>query len=380
VSAPRPLDEDDSPAPPQIGFAERLLALLDQASVATTYKYALLLALIDATLGSTGAGGEPPRSIAVETLAQHVLRMYWPHTDPYPGWPEALDAGRAGGPVLSQSGTGQAELLTLIGAFRDRDSTGDRSRTTFASAQHEPGFARVLATATWKLAEMPLPRFQRVGRSHDRFLYTIGWDESIKRRDFEASTFDRSVHLADGAATELVRLAPLIRPLVERLWASRVVVYNRLPDGRLDDFLFRRARLDAVRVRLALMELQDMRCFYTRRPLRPTDAHVDHFLPWARSPIDAIENLVVADQRVNLNKSDHLASAEHVETWRQRNLSLQGDLAAVAETNRWESAPASALGVARALYTSLHPKTLLWAGRDDFVNADLPRLRQVLAA
>jgi hypothetical protein len=105
------------------------------------------------------------------------------------------------------------------------------------------------------------------------------------------------------------------------------VVSNRLPDGRLDDFLFRRARLDAVRVRLALMELQEMRCFYTGQPLRPADAHVDHFLPWARSPIDAIENLVVADQRVNLNKSDNLASAEHVETWRQRNLSLQTDLA-----------------------------------------------------
>jgi 5-methylcytosine-specific restriction endonuclease McrA len=378
MSAPRPSDDDPS-ASPQIGFAERLLALLDQASVATTYKYALLLALIDATLEGTGVGGEPPRAIAVDTLARQVLRMYWPHTDPYPGWPEAHDAGTAGGLVLGQSGRGQAELLTLICAFRDRVGKGDRARTTFASAQHEPTFSRVLATATWKLAEMPLPRFQRVGRSYDQFLYSIGWDESIKRRDFEAPGFDRSVYLADGAGAELIRLAPLIRPLVERSWASRVVVYNRLPDGRLDDFLFRRARRDADRVRLALMELQEMRCFYTGQPLRPADAHVDHFLPWARSPIDAIENLVVADQRVNLNKSDHLASAEHVETWRQRNLSLQTDLAAVAATNRWESAPAPALGVARAIYTSLHPKTLLWAGRDDFVNADLPRLRQVLA-
>ena len=92
----------------------------------------------------------------------------------------------------------------------------------------------------------------------------------------------------------------------------RVIVYNRLPEGHLDHFLFRRARLDAVRLRLALFELQNGRCFYTDRPLRPNEADVDHFVPWSRSPLNAIENLIVADRRINNNKRDHLASAEHV--------------------------------------------------------------------
>lgn len=180
------------------------------------------------------------------------------------------------------------------------------SRSTLAAARYSAGYERLVASTTWKLAEMPLPRLQRVGNTVDPFLYEIGWDETITRRQFEAPDFDRTVHLQQGVGPELVRLAPLLRLLIERLWASRVIVYNRLPEGRLDEFLFRRARLDAVRVRLSLFELQDGRCFYTDRPLRPSEADVDHFVPWSRSPLNAIENLVVADRRINKDKRDQL--------------------------------------------------------------------------
>ena len=349
-----------------VGLSERLLALLDQAAVATTYKYALLLALIDATLRGTDEHGEPPEQIPVSTLAQHALELYWPHTDPYPG----------SGDVLRQSGTGQAELLTTIRRFRTQDPAG---RTTLAAARYSTGFDRLLRAATWKLAEMPLPRLQRVGNQTDPFLYSIGWDETITRRTFERDDFDRSVRLMPDVGAELCRLAPLLRPLIERLWASRVIVYNRLPEGRLDEFLFRRARLDATRVRLALFEMQQGRCFYTNRPLGTASADVDHFMPWSRSPVNAIENLVVADRRINGNKSDHLAAAEHVHRWRERNRSLTGDLQAVAAANRWESAADETVGVARALYFALGPANLLWSAHDHFIPADLSELRSTLA-
>jgi 5-methylcytosine-specific restriction endonuclease McrA len=175
-------------------------------------------------------------------------------------------------------------------------------------------------------------------------------------------------------------LAPLVRPLVERLWAARVIVYNRLPDGQLDDFLFRRSRLDAVRVRLALLALQEGRCFYTDQPLRVAEADVDHFVPWSRSPVNAIENLVVADRRANNNKSDRLAAAHLVARWRQRNQRLVGELARVAVANRWESAPSQTLGVARAVYFGLGPSNLLWSPPNVFVPTDVALLRTSLAA
>src|SRR5688500_11257410 len=106
-----------------VGLAERLLGLLDQAAVATTYKYAVLLALIDTSLDGTDARGAPPERIEVPDLAEHVLGLYWPHTDPYPGT----------GAVLRQSGSGQAELLTMIRRFRAADPTG---RSTFAAARY----------------------------------------------------------------------------------------------------------------------------------------------------------------------------------------------------------------------------------------------------
>jgi hypothetical protein len=350
-----------------LGLAERLLGLLDQAAVATTYKYALLLALIDACLEGTDAAGDPPDRIDVDRLAEHVLALYWPHTDPYPDT----------GDVLRQSGTGQAELLTQIRRFRLADPAG---RSSLGAARYSPMFERLLAATAWKLAEMPLPRLQRIGNVTDAFLYEIGWDETITRRAFEYPGFDRTVHLRPTVGRELIRLAPLLRPLIERLWASRVVVYNRLPEGRLDEFLFRRARLDAVRLRLALFELQDGRCFYTNANLIPAEADVDHFIPWSRSPLNAVENLVVADRRINNNKRDHLAAADHVVRWRERNGTHRTALAGIAEANRWQTAPTAALGVARALYLVLSSTNPLWSGPDAFVNADLAALRAVLAA
>jgi hypothetical protein len=49
-------------APDAFAFGEKLLTLLDEAAVSTTYKYALLLAIIDLCMERTGASGDAPRS------------------------------------------------------------------------------------------------------------------------------------------------------------------------------------------------------------------------------------------------------------------------------------------------------------------------------
>jgi hypothetical protein len=103
-------------------------------------------------------------------------------------------------------------------------------------------------------------------------------------------------------------------------------------------------------------------------------------VPWSRSPLNALENLVVADWRANNNKRDHLAAASLVAQWRERNRRLADDLAGVAVANRWESAPSQALGIARAVYLPLEPVNLLWASPDVFVPADTELLRSTLAA
>jgi 5-methylcytosine-specific restriction endonuclease McrA len=315
-----------------------------QTATATIYKLALLLSIIDICMERPADDDSLSFAIGVHELAEHVTGQYWAHTDPFPG--------SSSGGILRQSGTGQAEIVSLIQRFRDQNAG---SRPLFGTSELTSPVTKLVADVAWKLAEMPLPRLQRIGGSVVPVLYDVGWDESISRRDFQASGFDRSITLHPGVAGQLVRLASLLRPLIERHWASRVTVYNRLSEGELEHFLFRRTRLDALQMRGPLLELQGHTCFYTGASLDPRHADVDHFIPWSRSPNNAIENLVVADRKVNNNKSNHLAAVQHIEKWTTRNTQQAHTLANIAAAQHWLSNPEPTLGVARSIYLGLPP-------------------------
>lgn len=89
----------------------------------------------------------------------------------------------------------------------------------------------------------------------------------------------------------------------------------------LDQFLFgsERASLDAYTP--ILREVQVSRCFYCQREVSISQggAHVDHFVPWSRYPVDLGHNFVLAHDRCNLAKAEHLAAAEHLARWVERN-------------------------------------------------------------
>jgi hypothetical protein len=68
-----------------IAFAERVLTLLDDGSFTATYKYAVLLGLIDLCMEGLSATGEAPQSLTTRQLAEKVTELYWPHTVPYAG-------------------------------------------------------------------------------------------------------------------------------------------------------------------------------------------------------------------------------------------------------------------------------------------------------
>jgi hypothetical protein len=66
-----------------IGFAEKVLELLDEGRYTATYKYAVLLALIDLCLEGTQASGAPPAMVTTRQLADKIVEIYWPHTVPF---------------------------------------------------------------------------------------------------------------------------------------------------------------------------------------------------------------------------------------------------------------------------------------------------------
>jgi len=169
VGAPPELDPlltNVAPAGDAITFAEQMLQLLEEASFSTTYKHALLLALMDACLELADGTGLAPSVLEVTDLAERVIALYWPHVVPYP-------PTRSAEP-LSQSGTGQAEIVTLV---RKARAGGKGTARTLAEARSAPTWDRLVDDVAWKLAEMPLPRLQRVGTSKRPFIYDIAWDD-----------------------------------------------------------------------------------------------------------------------------------------------------------------------------------------------------------
>jgi hypothetical protein len=99
-----------------IGFAEKLLELLDEGRYTTTYKYALLLALMDVCLEHTQRSGAAPEMVTTRQIVDKIVELYWPHTVPFVG---VAPAG-----VLKQARTsGQAEIISAITRFRARHAS-----------------------------------------------------------------------------------------------------------------------------------------------------------------------------------------------------------------------------------------------------------------
>ncbi|MBP7868416.1 MAG: HNH endonuclease [Acidobacteria bacterium] len=354
--------------------AERLLALLDQGSFTATYKYAVLLGLMDLCLEKTARDGSAPDALTTRELAEKVVDLYWPQTSAFRGETLRQNTGRP------------ARILSDLLAFRD--ALPDPSLPLYRARRADPaGWERTVRQVEWTLILMPLPRLQTVGRETEPVIYTLGWDLGIEKRKADvlryqqtgAGPFDNRILLLPGAGEALARLNGLLRPLVHRAWASMVARLNALDASRLEDFLFGVDRRALSAVRPDLVELQGGRCFYCGSRL-VSRAEVDHFVPFARHPDNGLANLVAADPRCNAHKRDFIAAGAHLGRWLERNRTREADLRGLAERKNLEDHPAETLGVARGLYLRLPPRTLLWDRENRFQPADPAALRTLLTA
>jgi len=355
-----------------IAFAEKLMTVLAYGRKTATYKYAVLLGLIDLCREQSSIDGRAPRSVRVVDLAAKVVELYLPHTVPF-------DA--ESGTLLTQNvGGRQAEIVQLIRRFREtqvRDATATQHRSRLRCPED---FDRLVREVEWKLAEMPLPGLQRVGDKLDPFVYRIGWDDAVRRSAYFAAGFDRSVHFLGNASDHLVRLATLLRPVIQSEWARLVASFNReaVPDAHLEEFLFGVDRASMAAIQGDLRELQDDSCFFCTERI-PGPAHIDHFVPWARHPDGGIENLVTTDRSCNGAKRDHLAAAEHVDRWVQRVQRHKSDLAEIAERAQWVLHPDRSLAIARSIYLRMPEDAQLWKRAREFVTVDRPMLIRVFS-
>ena len=354
-----------------IRFAERLLALLEEGSFTATYKFAVLLGLMDLCLEHSNRFGEPAPMVTTRQLAEKVIDLYWSHTTPFESHY---------GEVLKQNSGRPAVILSRIQGFRN-DSAPDPGCTLHRARLTNPAeFQALLDDVEWTLVLMPLPKLQRFGGSEDRFIYDIAWNDDIRRSHFRNThEFDNRISFVGDAAGHLVRLAPLLRPLIQQKWTEMVGKLNKLEIAQLESFLFGADRIALQPVRAPLLELQRGVCFYCGGRLRST-GDVDHFFPWSRYPDDRLDNLVVAHPTCNRQKKDFLASANHLASWMQRLSDFNTHLDQIATAVDWPRNTTRSLGVVRGTYLKLPDGVALWHKAREFVPSRHQDLLQALVS
>jgi hypothetical protein len=196
--------------PGAIAFAERVLELLDEGRYTATYKYAVLLALIDLCLEKTQRSGAPPDVLTTREVADKIVEIYWPHTMPF--------VRQSSPRVLRQNTTGQAEIVSDITRFRERHAPDPSVPLWESRHAARDAYERLVRRIEWKLIEMPLPRLQTMGQVSDAFIYAIHWDHRIQRRTVAQGAFDNRLLLKPGVGEYLRLLNGLLRPLIQRRW------------------------------------------------------------------------------------------------------------------------------------------------------------------
>lgn len=331
-----------------LALGEKLLALLEESARTTTYKPALLLALIDRAQEYLDQS-----SIPVRALAERVVELYWPQTLAYPTTGSVLKQ--------SQTVTGRAAIVQAVVDFRSEHATTTRALPPAVRAQQS--WEKLLTTVEEILAEWPIPRLQR---PYEPFLYSFdwGWTEAggWSVRAYRAT--EREIRLYPGVSEALTALGPMLRPFITRWWTDKAAQLN--PDVEaarsvleFEDFLFGRDRVALERIAEGLLDLQRGRCFYCHTSIG-RGREIDHFIPWTHSGDDGIENLVAACNRCNNSKRATLAGPEHLAAIIQRNHAWAHDLAALSVERRWPRDPARTHRIARTTYLRSPSERPLW--------------------
>jgi hypothetical protein len=360
-----------------IGFAERVITLLDEGAYNTTYKFAVLLGLMDLVIEKSNKDGSLADMVTTRQLAEKVIEIYWNQVVVY--------SGISAEPLQGKSG--QAEIVTQIKKFRERNSFSTLAKSRRDDQQR---YHALLNLVEKKLIEMPLPRVQYFGNQEIRFIYDIAWSMSspISLREVTAqqqglhSSFDNRIHLMPNVADYLVNLNGLLRPFVQRCWAMQVAKINKLEESRLEKFLFGAERAGAARLAPVLREFQENKCFYCGKPFGVASKvpEVDHFVPWARFPNEGLANYVLAHSACNNSKIDHIAGIDHFSHWmaRNHNKTELSDLQQTANQHNWDLRSQESVNIAKTLYLRLQPEVELWEGVENYRQVDLGEVRRVV--
>ena len=328
----------------QIEFLVKLQRLLDEGLFVASYKFALLLALADLSIEAGDDSGQP-LPITTEQIAGKFIQYYWRQAVPYVAPAEAR--------VLQQNTGKQAAVVNIVEAARKEH--GD---SLTALMNNAPAWKPLVREVAGVVRLMPLWKLQTVGQESLDFLY--------------ANTgIGKIIILHPGVAYSFRKFHPLIADLVRGAWVRYVRQQNLKIVGEITDlneFLFGSERAPLAVVRPVLLDLQRGQCFYCNGTLQPAHTHVDHFVAWARYPVDLGHNFVLADSRCNGRKRDRLPACEHLAVWTERNARFGEQIGKALEERGIVSQLAASNRVAQWAYSQTEAAHgLTWLKADEMV-------------
>ena len=153
-----------------IGFAERLLEVIDSGRRTATYKLPLLMAL-DLCARRSDANGRAPELLYTRDIAEQVAALYWPQVIPY----RLPDAD--GAIELRQINLPRAAILGAVSMFRQGAEAVGVTSLHSARQQLPREYESMLDQVESTVAAQPLPRLQAVGSAETvfPFIYELGW-------------------------------------------------------------------------------------------------------------------------------------------------------------------------------------------------------------
>ena len=190
--------------------------------------------------------------------------------------------------------------------------------------------------------------------------------------------FDNRLIFYPGVEENLSLLAGLLRPVIRREWSRFVARKNPEAVEDIEEFLFEPNRAQIGKLRDPLGQLQDGRCFYCQEKV--SQPVIDHFLPWTRCADDSLANLVVADQRCNGRKSDHLAAVAHLRHWGERLVRHGSDLEGISEEEVWPYDEGRSRNLTHSVYRGIPSEVPLWLQDKEFQAAEQNEILKALSS
>ena len=219
----------------------------------------------------------------------------------------------------------------------------------------DPGWETALGKARRAIAKdlwrNPVKRLQNLPGRSEPFLYTVVGNQ---------------MQFLPDVPRQLAKYSDVLKPLIQFEFAQ--LAARASGEHRKDrTFELRRHLFHSERamippgIREGLMGLQNNRCVYTGRPLS-SDPELDHVIPWARTPLSHIENLVMTRRSVNREKSDSLLGPVLVNKWLDHVAREPRRIRQLADKHQWPTDFDHVRGVARTMYSALGPASAVWEG------------------